>query len=202
MRLVLATQNQHKLHELRALLDLPAVKIYAALDIPGLPPIEETGLTFEENAALKAVALARHTGDWALADDSGLEVEALNGEPGIHSARYAGEPVNYSANNEKLLEELKGATNRRARFRCVIALSSPDGETRFVEGSCNGVITESHQGRKGFGYDPLFQPDGYPVTFAEMESAEKNRISHRGRALAKAKTEWAAMLATNPARWP
>ncbi len=201
MKIYIATQNPKKLKEIKAILNLPATEIASSLDVPGLSVVEETGVTFHENAILKAVNLARLTNRWALADDSGLEVEALNGAPGIHSARYAGEPVKYSANNEKLLTALRGETNRKARFRCVLALSSPDGETRCVEGTCEGVITEAGRGRKGFGYDPLFQPDGFTQTFGEMDDAEKNRISHRGRALAKAKDSWAAFLAKNPRNW-
>ena len=202
MKLVLATQNPKKLEELRALLDLPATDVICALDIPGIPEVVEDGKTFHENAVKKAVTLARLTGCWALADDSGLEVEALNNAPGVYSARYAGEPVDYAANNQKLMNALHGTSNRRARFRCVIALSSPQGETRCVEGSCPGLIIETLKGHQGFGYDPLFQPDGYTQTFAEMEAAEKNRISHRGRALAAAKQAWGALLAKHPESWP
>jgi XTP/dITP diphosphohydrolase len=121
-------------------------------------------------------------------------VDALNGAPGVHSARYAGEPVKYAANNKKLLAALQGEPNRRARFRCVIALSDPQGNVRQVDGTCEGVITEALRGRKGFGYDPLFLPEGHSTTFAEMEDVEKNRISHRGRALAKARQEWSGLL--------
>lgn len=202
MKLVLATQNTKKLEELQALLDLPVTDVMCALDIPGLPEIVEDGQTFHENAVKKAVTLARLTGCWALADDSGLEVEALNGAPGVYSARYAGEPVNYAANNQKLMKALHGESNRRARFRCVIALSSPQGETRCVEGTCAGVIIDSLKGQQGFGYDPLFQPDGFNQTFAEMEATDKNRISHRGRALAAAKQAWGALLARSPTSWP
>lgn len=201
MKLMLATQNPKKLKEIKDLLDFPGLEVVSALDLPDIPPIEEDGVTFHENAVKKAVTMARLTGCWALADDSGLEVEALNGAPGVHSARYAGEPVKYSANNAKLLAALKGETNRRARFRCVLALASPGGEARCVEGTCEGTILEALKGRKGFGYDPLFQPSGYTQSFAEMDSGEKNRISHRGRALAAAKEAWGALLARNPRDW-
>lgn len=201
MKLVLATQNTEKLKEIKALLDFPGLDVVSALDLPGIPPVEEDGATFEENAVKKAATLARLTGCWALADDSGLEVEALNGAPGVHSARYAGEPVKYTANNKKLLSALKGESNRRARFRCVLALANPDGDARCVEGTCEGTILEAPRGRKGFGYDPLFQPDGYTQSFAEMDSTEKNRISHRGRALAAAKEAWGARLARKPKDW-
>lgn len=201
MKLVIATQNPKKLQEIKALLDFPGLEIVCALDLVDIPEIEEDGVTFHENAVKKAVTLARLTGHWALADDSGLEVDALNGAPGVHSARYAGEPVKYAANNEKLLHALAGETHRRARFRCVIALSSPRGETRCVEGACEGTIRETLKGNMGFGYDPLFQPDGYTQTFAEMDAAEKNRISHRGRALAAAKAAWGNWLSRHPADW-
>lgn len=201
MKLIIATQNSHKLKEIKDLLKETGVQVISASEVPNAPLVEEDGSTFEENAVKKAVALARVANAWALADDSGLEVDALGGIPGVHSARYAGEPVKYAANNKKLLGALLGETNRRARFRCVIALSSPNGETRCVEGSCEGVITEKPRGRKGFGYDPIFQPEGYTLTFAEMDAAEKNRISHRARALAAAKQAWGALLAGNPSGW-
>lgn len=201
MKLVIATQNPKKLKEIQALLDFPGLDVVCALDLPGLPEIVEDGATFEENAIKKAVTLSRLTSEWSLADDSGLEVDALQGAPGVYSARYAGEPVNYAANNEKLLRALRGVSNRQARFRCVIALSSPEGEARCVEGVCEGVIIKELKGHQGFGYDPLFRPAGYATTFAEMEASEKNRISHRGRALAAAKTAWAAGLSHHPRAW-
>ena len=173
-----------------------------ALDYPDVPDVMEDGKIFEANAIKKAVSLAEATGLWALADDSGLEVDALNGAPGIYSARYAGEPVSYPANNRKLLRELEKTPNRRARFCCVIALSSPDGKTKTVEGRCEGVIAREERGRQGFGYDPLFIPDGFSKTFAEMDSDAKNAISHRGRALKKAQEEWGVMLATGPTDRP
>jgi XTP/dITP diphosphohydrolase len=194
MKLLIASQNPKKLKEIREILDLPGLELVSALDLPGAPDIVEDGLTFEENAAKKALTMARASGLWALADDSGLEVDALNGAPGVHSARYAGEPMKYSANNRKLLTTLRGETNRRARFRCVLALASPQGEVRTVEGTCEGAIADGPRGRKGFGYDPLFVPEGHTVTFAEMDPAEKNRISHRGRALAAAQRAWAGLL--------
>lgn len=178
------------------MLQRPGLDLLGAQEVPGAPEVEEDGATFEENAIKKAVTLARATGLWALADDSGLEVEALGGIPGVHSARYAGEPIKYSANNKKLLDALRGESNRRARFRTVIALASPSGETRTVEGVCEGVITEKPRGRKGFGYDPIFQPDGYSLTFGEMDPEEKNRISHRAKALANARAQWGDLLAS------
>lgn len=201
MKLLIATQNPNKLKEMKELLAGFGVDLASAMDLPDAPIVEEDGLTFEANAAKKAIELARHSGLWSLADDSGLEVDALGGAPGVHSARYAGEMAKSSANNKKLLKALEGETNRRARFRCVLALSSPAGDARVVEGVCEGSIAEAPRGRKGFGYDPLFIPDGHAQTFAEMDAALKNSISHRGRALAKARDGWGAMLARDPRSW-
>lgn len=194
MKLLLASRNPKKLKEIKEILDTPGLELVSALDVPGTPEVEEDGVTFQDNATKKAVTLARTTGLWALADDSGLEVDALNGAPGVHSARYAGEPVKYAANNRKLLSALQGEANRRARFRCVLALASPQGDVRLVEGVCEGVIADAPRGRKGFGYDPLFVPEGHTRTFAEMDAEEKNRLSHRGRALARAREAWSALL--------
>lgn len=198
MQLVIATRNRHKLEEISAIFAFRHLVISSALDYPHLPDVEETGATFEENAILKARALAGATGQWAMADDSGLEVEALDGAPGVYSARYAGEPVNYAANNEKLLRALAGKTNRRARFRTVLALVRPGGEAVTVEGSCEGTIIEAPRGQGGFGYDPLFIADGETCTFAEMPADKKNKISHRARALAKAHDAWAELLGSPP----
>lgn len=182
MKLVIATRNKHKLEEIHTIFKLPGLTLLSAMDFPDVPDVVEDGKTFEENAVKKAVTLARATGLWTLADDSGLEVDALNEEPGVYSARYAGEPVSYPANNRKLLAEMKSITNRRARFRCVIALASPGGKAQTVEGRCEGAIIHGLRGGQGFGYDPLFVPDGYSETFAEMNPEAKNAISHRGRA--------------------
>jgi XTP/dITP diphosphohydrolase len=196
MKLVIATRNRHKLEEIRSIFRVPFVELLSALDFPEIPDVVEDGATFEANAIKKAVTLARATGSWALADDSGLEVDALGGAPGVHSARYAGEPVNYAANNRKLLAALADATDRRARFRCVIALSSPDGRVRTVEGRCEGRILGEERGHRGFGYDPVFVPDGYSLTFAELASDVKNSISHRGQALKEAQRAWGAWIST------
>ena len=194
MKLVIATRNKHKLEEIRAILSVPRLEIVSALDFPEVPDVVEDGETFEANAIKKAVALATATGLWALADDSGLEVDALGGAPGVYSARYAGEPASYPANNQKLLKNLAQARNRRARFRCVIALASPSGDVRTVDGRCEGAIAFEERGAGGFGYDPLFIPDGHTRTFAELEPAAKHAISHRGRALRKAQEEWGVLL--------
>ena len=149
--------------------------------------MEEAGATFEENALIKARAVATFTGMRALADDSGLQVDYLGGEPGIHSARYAGEDGKYEANNRKLLAALEGVPleRRRARFVCWAALVSPDGTERTVEGIIEGTILEQPRGPGGFGYDPVFVPEGMERTMAELSEAEKNAISHRTRALRK-----------------
>ncbi len=224
MKLVIATRNKHKLEEIRDIFHIPGLDVVSAFDFPHVPDVVEDGETFEANAVKKAVSLARATGLWSLADDSGLEVDALGGAPGVYSARYAGEPASYPANNRKLLKELAlhqtadkaapcsstrqrvrytaGGAGREARFRCVIALSSPGGEARTVEGRCEGVIAYEERGQKGFGYDPLFVPEGYTTTFAEMDGESKNAISHRGRALKHAMEAWGEMLGKNPADWP
>ena len=202
MKLILATRNRHKLEEIRTLFNLPGLELSSALDHPDIPEVEEDGETFEANAIKKAAIPARATGCWALADDSGLEVDALGGAPGVYSARYAGEPVSYPANNAKLLKALEGVADRRARFRCVVALSSPSGNARTVDGRCEGRIIHETRGARGFGYDPLFVPDGFEKTFAEMEAGAKHAISHRGRALQKARAAWHDFLMTDPADWP
>jgi XTP/dITP diphosphohydrolase len=193
--LIIATGNAHKLEEIRAILTVPGLELVGLDAVPGAPEVEEDRETFEGNAIKKAATLAEFTGKWALADDSGLEVDALDGAPGVYSARYAGEPVDYAANNAKLLRELMGVIDRTARFRCVMALCSPDGEAHTVEGRCEGYIAGGEKGESGFGYDPLFVPEGHNTTFAEMPSEAKNAVSHRGRALATAVDEWSAILA-------
>jgi XTP/dITP diphosphohydrolase len=187
--LVIATRNAHKLEEIRRILAETDVRVLDLSAYPDAPEVEEDQPTFEGNAIKKAASLAGLSGEWALADDSGLEVDALDGAPGVYSARYAGEPVDYAANNAKLLRELAGAACRTARFRCVIALVSPGGEARTVSGACEGIITDSPRGASGFGYDPVFAPEGESRTFAEMSAAEKDALSHRGVALAAARRE-------------
>lgn len=194
--LVLATRNAHKLEEIRAIFSFEGLEILSAFDFPDIPDVIEDGDTFEANAVKKAVEMARATGFRALADDSGLEVNALGGAPGVRSARYAGEPCNYAANNEKLLRALSGVTDRSARFCTVMALADPDGSVQTVEGDCRGTIIEGLRGTNGFGYDPLFVPEGYTETFAELPSEVKNRISHRAAALQKAHRDWGTLLKT------
>jgi XTP/dITP diphosphohydrolase len=198
MKLLVATRNNHKLEEIRQIFSVPGLTLLAADEVDGIPAdVEEDADTFEGNALKKARELGMASGLWTLADDSGLEVDALNNAPGVYSARYAGEPCSYSANNAKLLEALDGVVNRRARFRCVIALRAPDGREWTVEGRCEGCISESSHGTNGFGYDPLFVPDGHSQTFAELDSATKNSLSHRGHALLKAAMEWKSILSTS-----
>lgn len=194
MKILIATANRHKFQEISAILSRPGLELINMNEVPNAPKVIEDGDTFEANAIKKAVALAAFTGLWTLADDSGLEVDVLNGAPGVYSARYAGEPSNDAANNQKLISALKGNPNRRARFRCCIALSDPRGQARTVSGACEGRLLEELRGSQGFGYDPLFVPDGFSKTFAEIPESEKNTISHRAKALAAAMAEWSSLL--------
>jgi XTP/dITP diphosphohydrolase len=182
MRLLLATANRHKLDEIRAALLGTGIVLDSLVEHPEWPEPEETGETFEENALLKARALFEIEGGAVLADDSGLEVDALGGAPGVRSKRFSPEAT-HEANNRLLLARLHGVTERRARFRCVLALVTP----RFagtVAGACEGRISETQRGFAGFGYDPLFVPDDLGGrTMAEATMVEKNAISHRGRAV-------------------
>jgi XTP/dITP diphosphohydrolase len=156
-------------------------------DLPGVPEIEEDGRSFTENALKKARFYSRHFGKLTLADDSGLEVDILKRLPGIYSARYAGEGVPHQENNRKLLKEMEGIpiSKRGARFRCVIVVASPNGKEAVTEGSCKGRIGFKEVGKKGFGYDPLFILPQYGKTMAQLSIEEKNKISHRGKALRK-----------------
>jgi len=190
MKLVIATRNPHKLEEIHAIFDFQNLEVCSAFDFPEIPDVVEDGDTLEANAIKKAVEICKATKLPALADDSGLEVEALNGEPGVYSARWAGEGCTYRDNNLKLLRELAVKSNRRARFRTVIALALPGENPLTVEGSVQGMIIEELRGDQGFGYDPLFMPDGYNQTFAELAAEVKNRISHRARALNAASNVW------------
>lgn len=194
MHIVLATRNPHKVNEIRAVFAGLDVTFSSAADHPGAPDVVEDGATLEANALKKARALAAACGLWALADDTGLEVKALGGAPGVYSARYAGPDGDAVANCRKLLKELAGADDRSARFRTVLALVSPQGEERWIEGVCEGRILEAPRGDAGFGYDPLFVPEGGAQSFAEMSAAEKNACSHRGRALRAAAAAWGDVL--------
>jgi XTP/dITP diphosphohydrolase len=180
-QLVFATNNAHKLEEVQAKAG-NHIKLLSLDDIKCYDDIEETGLTFNENASIKSHYIYERYNLNCFGDDSGLEIEALNNEPGIYSARYAGEHGNHQANMDKVLEKLKGNANRNACFRTVISLIW-NGEEYFFEGSVPGTIRTERCGTAGFGYDPIFQPEGYDITFAEMSMEEKNNISHRGRAV-------------------
>lgn len=180
--LVFATHNAHKLEELRAI--IKDYNILGLNDIDCHTDIIEDADTLDGNAKIKANFVTDNFHIDCFADDTGLEVDALNGAPGVYSARYAGEGCSYQDNVDKLLEALKGTENRKARFRTVIALNL-NGEQHFFEGTVEGIIIREQRGEKGFGYDPIFLPDGYEQTFAEMPLELKNSISHRGRATKK-----------------
>lgn len=181
-KLVFATNNQHKLREIREILK-DKFEVLSLDDINCKEEIEETAETLDGNALIKAEYIKEKYGFDCFADDTGLEVYALDNAPGVYSARYAGEDKDAKANMNKLLTELNGKDNRDARFRTVIALIIGN-EKYLFEGIVEGQITESESGSEGFGYDPVFMPKGYDITFAEMDSSEKNAISHRGRAMA------------------
>lgn len=183
MKIVFATNNSHKLSEVSAVLG-EGYELVTLREVGITEDIPETGETLDENASIKARYVWERTGLDCFADDTGLEVEALNGAPGVRSARYATDGHDFAANNRKLLSELDGKDNRRARFRTVISLIR-GGEECHVEGVVNGTIAREESGCEGFGYDPLFIPEGYDRTFAEMSADEKNAISHRGRAVAE-----------------
>jgi XTP/dITP diphosphohydrolase len=179
-RLVVATKNPDKLREVRAVLAELAPHVTVVEDVEW-PDVAETGATLEENALLKAEAVVHATGMAAVADDTGLEVDALGGAPGVHTARFAGPDATYAENRAALLDALADRSERSARFRTVMALACPDGRTLTVEGVLEGVITREERGSGGFGYDPIFAVGD--ATLAEIPEADKNRISHRGRAL-------------------
>ncbi len=190
MKLLIATRNAHKLEEICEM--LPGIEIVGTEAWAEVPDPEETGLTFEANAIIKAEAWCAATGLPAIADDSGLEVDALGGAPGIHSARYAGAHGDTAANNAKLLHELAGmpAEKRTARFVCALAFARPGQPTEVLRGVCEGRVIEEGQGANGFGYDPLFIPEGYQETFGELPSSVKASLSHRARAFALARERW------------
>ncbi|HPF00628.1 MAG TPA: non-canonical purine NTP diphosphatase [Bacteroidales bacterium] len=183
MKLVFATNNAYKLTEARQILS-DGVDVISLYDAGFDSDIEETGLTLEENASLKARTVFEATGLNCFADDTGLEVDALDGRPGVFSARYAGSGHNFSANVDKLLDELTNVENRKARFRTAISLIL-DGKEYLFEGIVNGEIMHERAGAGGFGYDPVFRPEQYQLSFAELSAEEKNTISHRGKALQK-----------------
>ena len=181
--IVAATANLHKVEEYKKLLGDMDVEIKSLADFPNFPEVEENGTSFKENAAIKASAASKYCQAAAFADDSGLEVDALDGRPGIYSSRYA---ANDAERIAKLLGELEGKENRRARFVCAIAIAFNGEVLETFEGTVEGTITLAPRGDGGFGYDPIFQPDGYDQTFGELPAEVKNSISHRARAFANA----------------
>ncbi|GKT09970.1 XTP/dITP diphosphatase [Desulforhabdus sp. TSK] len=192
--LVVATRNSGKSKEIKNFFQGYPVEVKDLNDFGPIPEVQEDGRTFEENAYKKASFTAKVLGLPALADDSGLEVESLKGEPGVYSARYAGEKASDAMNNAKLLEALAGKKDRNARFSCVLSLAVPLGQALTYEATCEGVILESPRGTNGFGYDPLFLYPPMGKTFAEMTLEEKSRVSHRGKALQELKDEFEKVL--------
>lgn len=192
--LVLATRNQGKTREIRNFLEGHPVEIRNLNDFGPIPEVVEDGATFEENAYKKAHFTAKILGLPALADDSGLEVDALNGEPGVYSARYAGPHATDDENNAKLLAKLSDIRNRTARFRCSLSLAVPSGPALTYESTCEGLIAEAPRGTNGFGYDPLFYYPDSGKTFGEMTLEEKSAVSHRGKAFMELKGEMGQIL--------
>jgi len=188
-KIVIATENMGKLQEIEESLRDTGIMIASLRDFPSLPPIEEDGMSFRENALKKARIVVRYTDTVTVADDSGLEVDFLDGAPGVHSARFAGEGASDADNNSKLLKLLEDIplSQRGASFRCVLAVLNPKGKELVVEGECRGAIGHEERGRNGFGYDPIFLLPELGKTLAELPIDEKNKISHRGKALATLK---------------
>ena len=188
MTIVLATTNRKKVSEMKRMFTGYEIRFLTLNSFPGCPDVVEDGKTFRANAIKKALAVSKFTGCYAVADDSGLEVMALDGAPGVFSARYAGEKANDSENVKKLLRELrpfKESRDRGARFVCCIAFASPEGSCKTFTGYAKGKIGKKQKGFNGFGYDPVFFPEGHDRTFAEMTDHEKDQLSHRGRAMKK-----------------
>lgn len=189
MQLVLATANAGKLQEIMTILSDLRISFLSLASLHGYIPPVESGVTYAENATAKAKAVAEISGYWALADDSGLEVEALGGQPGAHSGRYLGPTATDRERNQRILDMLRGIplARRRACFKCVVAVVGPGGELTLFHGSCHGIIAEAPSGNGGFGYDPIFIVPDHGVTMASLPPNVKNRISHRARALEQAK---------------
>ena len=184
---IIATKNPGKAKEFEHIFSSRGITVRTLLDYPEIPDVEETGTTFEENATLKAEAVSKALGKMVIGDDSGLIVDALEGRPGIYSARYAGEPKNDQNNTDKVLSELEGIPEekRTARFYCALAVAVPGKETKTVSGTCEGRILEERKGTNGFGYDPVFYVPEKGLAMAQLSSEEKNKISHRANALKK-----------------
>ena len=192
LKVLIATENEHKFKEITHILPQAtqtgkSIEYVSLKDIGGLRLPEENGISLEENAGIKAVFAAKEANMWAVSDDTGLEVEFLNGRPGVHTARYAGEEADAEKNNRKLLAELEGLFlgKRAARFRTIACLAAPSGKKVFFEGILNGFIGPEYRGKNGFGYDPLFIIEGSNKTLAELKDEEKNKISHRAKAFEK-----------------
>lgn len=183
-RLILATRNAHKTAEVRAMLG-GKFEVCDATDFPDFPEIEETGTTFLENARLKALGISSRIGGWVLSDDSGLEVDALDGAPGVWSSSFGGVEGDHPRNNARLIQEMMGKSNRSARFRCTMVLARDGKEVAHFSGTVEGRILHAPEGDGGFGYDPLFVPDGHAASFASLGADAKNGLSHRARALSQ-----------------
>jgi XTP/dITP diphosphohydrolase len=189
---LIGTTNQGKVKDFKQLLETEGLQVISLRDLDDAIEVEETGTTFAENAILKAETLSRHYNKIVIADDSGLEIEALNGRPGVYSARYAGEHKSDEDNIKKVLAEMEGVPfhDRKAAFVCVLALAIPGKETKIFEGKCNGYITEQPKGTNGFGYDPIFYVPEKEKTMAELSLEEKNELSHRKKAIDKLIKYW------------
>ena len=188
--LVLATTNKNKVKEFQEMVGDFPIEIKSMADFGTIPECIEDGETFDDNAYKKALHTAKILGLPAIADDSGLVVDALGGAPGVYSARYAGDDASDEDNCQKLLKEMKGEKNRKAAFKCVLSIAVPSGPALTYEGSCEGTILEEKRGESGFGYDPLFYFEEFDKSFAECNSDEKNKVSHRGKALAQVRNEF------------
>jgi len=191
--LVIATHNKNKLKEFKEILKDLNIEIKSLDDFGPIPEVIEDGETFDDNAYKKALQTAKVLGLPAIADDSGLVVDALNGDPGVYSARYAGENASDEDNLQKLLQNLQGVENRKAHFQCVLSIAVPSGPALTYEGRCEGIIIDEKRGSSGFGYDPVFLFEEFGKTFAELSMEEKNKVSHRGKALEDVKSEITAI---------
>jgi XTP/dITP diphosphohydrolase len=192
MEVIIATKNAGKVREMETLLGEQGITVKSLLDLDNQIEIDETGISFAENAIIKAEEISKRFNAIVIADDSGLAVDALNGRPGVYSARYAGENASDQENIDKLLIELKGVpkNERTARFHCALAVAIPTKDTVVFQGECEGVITVEEQGNNGFGYDPVFYVPQFKRTMAELTKAEKNKISHRGQAVKQLQANW------------
>ncbi|MCM3619358.1 XTP/dITP diphosphatase [Sutcliffiella horikoshii] len=190
--IIIATNNPGKVKDFKVILEPRGFTVKSLADFPHIPDVEETGTTFEENALLKAEAVSAHLGKIVLADDSGLEVDALNGEPGVYSARYAGMDKDDKKNILKVLDRLEGVPEkmRTARFICVLAVVEPGGNRLTVRGTCEGIISIEPIGENGFGYDPIFYVEEKQRTMAQLSKEEKSEISHRGNAISQLTNQW------------